>query len=115
MPPADADDLPAAAYADARIPSALLQTELTRITRSKSFVSSRRHQELLRHLVLHAAAGDTGALKEPLLAFEVFRRPLDTFDPARDTIVRVEARRLRQRLARYYDDEGRDAPVEIRL
>ena len=95
--------------------SALIQSELARVTRSKSFQQSRRHQKLLRHLVEQVVAGNTGALKEPLLAVEVFERPLHAFDPARDTIVRVEARRLRQRLARYYVTEGSDAVFEIRL
>jgi Tfp pilus assembly protein PilF len=99
----------------APIPAALIDRELARITRSKSFQPSRRHQQLLRHLVTQAVAGNAGALKEPLLAHEVFERPLDAFDPARDTIVRVEARRLRQRLARYYVEEGRGAALEIRL
>ncbi len=113
--PADSDEFPAAIHADAGIPSALIHSELDRITRSKSFQPSRRHQQLLRHLVVQMVAGNTGALKEHVLAFEVFERSIDAFDPARDTIVRVEARRLRQRLARYYENEGSDAVLEIRL
>ena len=50
-----------------------------------------------------------------MLAIEVFAREAHAFDPARDTIVRVEVRRLRQRLARYYDGEGRASTLEIRL
>ena len=112
---ADTDDLAAAIRADAGISAALVQSELARITLSQSFQPSRRHQQLLRHLVEQAVAGNTGALKEHVLAFEVFARPISAFDPARDTIVRVEARRLRQRLERYYDGEGSDAMLEIRL
>ena len=112
---ADTDDLAAAIRADAGISPALVQSELARITLSQAFQPSRRHQQLLRHLVEQAVAGNTGALKEHVLAFEVFARPIDAFDPARDTIVRVEARRLRQRLERYYDGEGSDATLEIRL
>ncbi len=97
------------------ISSALIESELSRITGSKQFQRSRRHQKLLRHLVEQAVLGNTGALKEPMLAYEVFKRPIDAFDPARDTIVRVEARRLRQRLERYYGGEGRDATLEIHL
>ncbi|HEY0179545.1 MAG TPA: hypothetical protein VGC30_07920, partial [Dokdonella sp.] len=41
--------------------------------------------------------------------------PASRFDPQRDTIVRVEARRLRARLARYYRDEGAGSLVEIAL
>jgi Tfp pilus assembly protein PilF len=65
--------------------------------------------------VHQTAAGNAVALKESVLACEVFERPPNDFDPACDTIVRVEARRLRQRLDRYYRTEGRDAPLEIHL
>jgi Tfp pilus assembly protein PilF len=111
----DSDDIPAVGHIAAGIPSALIDSELARITRSKSFRQSRRHQKLLRHLVEQTIAGNLGALKEPVLALEVFERPIAAFDPARDTIVRVEARRLRQRLERYYGGEGRDAALEFRL
>jgi tetratricopeptide (TPR) repeat protein len=98
-----------------QVPTALLEGEVARIVRSRPFRQSARHQRFLRHLVREAAAGNAVALKESVLACEVFERTLDAFDPARDTIVRVEARRLRQRLDRYYRTEGRDAPLEIHL
>lgn len=112
---ADPDELPAVAHVGAGIPASLIHSELSRVTGSRSFHASQRHQQLLRHLVLQTVAGNTGALKEPVLALEVFARSLATFDPSRDTIVRVEARRLRQRLERYYAGEGRDAALEFRL
>ena len=71
----DTDELSAAIHADAGISPALIQSELARITRSRSFQPSRRHQQLLRHLVEHAVAGNAGALKEQVLAIEVFDRP----------------------------------------
>jgi Tfp pilus assembly protein PilF len=112
---ADSDELPVTVHADAGISPALIQSELARITRSRSFQPSRRHQQFLRHLVEQAVSGNTGALKEQVLAIEVFQRSPGTFDPTRDTIVRVEARRLRQRLGRYYRAEGGEAMLEIRL
>lgn len=111
----DPFELTADTHVAAGISPELIQSELARITCSRSFQASRRHQQLLRHLVEQAVAGNTGALKEQVLAIEVFARTHDAFDPARDTIVRVEARRLRQRLGRYYVDEGSDATLEIRL
>lgn len=114
-PPADIDDRPVSARTADAIPRSLIDGELERITGSRAFRSSRRHQQFLRHLVEQAIAGNTGALKEPVLALEVFERPIHSFDPERDTIVRVEARRLRQRLERYYGDEGGDAMLEFRL
>lgn len=111
----DTRDVPVGFDDAAAFPPPLVRRELDRITSSKVFQSSRRHQKLLRHLVERAVAGQAAALKEPLLALEVFDRPIDAFDPTRDTIVRVEARRLRQRLDRYYDEEGGDVAFEIRL
>lgn len=111
----DTREMPFGVDGAAAIPPALVRGELNRIISSKAFQSSKRHQQLLRHLVEHAVDGRGTALKESVLALEVFNRPFDAFDPARDTIVRVEARRLRQRLERYYDEEAGDVAFEIRL
>ena len=50
--------------------------------------------------------GEAAQIKEYVLGREVFDRP-DNYDPRLDPIVRVEARRLRQRLAEYYAGPGR--------
>ncbi|MFO1313132.1 MAG: tetratricopeptide repeat protein [Burkholderiales bacterium] len=97
------------------VPPDLLEGEVARILASRPFRQSPRHQRFLKHLVAHASSGNVAPLKESVLACEVFGRPADGFDPSQDTIVRVEARRLRQRLDRYYRTEGRDAPIEIHL
>ena len=49
-----------------------------------------------------------------MIAAEVFDRGLD-FDPKESTIVRTEARRLRQRLEEYYAGEGHQDPTRIEL
>lgn len=89
--------------------------ELTRIEQSAAFKASARHRAFLRHLVEKAQIGELAALKESVIAVEVFGRPADRFDPQSDTIVRVEARRLRARLGDYYRSEGRAATVQISL
>lgn len=88
---------------------------LARIEASTAFAASARHRRLLRHLVERSLAGDLAALKESVIAVEVFDRRADQFDPRSDTIVRVEARRLRQRLAAYYGGEGRYEPLRFVL
>lgn len=88
---------------------------LARVEASRSFRGATRHRALLRHLVTRLLAGDTAALKETVIAVEVFGRPADRFDPVRDSIVRVEARRLRARLAAYHASEGRGVPLRIEL
>lgn len=96
-------------------PAEQIEFSLARIEHSPAFRGSPRHRALLRHLVACAVAGEFNALKESVLAVEVFGRPAAGFDPKRDTIVRVEARRLRGRLLRYYASDGRDAPIRIEL
>jgi Tfp pilus assembly protein PilF len=90
-----------------------VERALVAIERSDAFRSSRRHRLLLRYLVMQTLAGERAALKETVLAVEVFGRPLDRFDPRTDTIVRVETRRLRARLARYYAGEGHAQRLRI--
>ena len=51
------------------------------------------------------ARGNREELKEYSLGVEVFDRG-EAFDPRTDTIVRVQARRLRSKLKDYYDAEG---------
>jgi TolB-like protein/tetratricopeptide (TPR) repeat protein len=59
-------------------------------------------------------AGHGEELKEYVLAIDVFRKD-GSFDPRVDTVVRTEARRLRQKLTEYYQSEGRNDAVEIIL
>ena len=111
------DDHGAAAAADhiTGYPPPVIAAELERVLGSKAFAQSRRQQQLLRYLVNSAASGQRPVLKETVVAVEVFGRALDRFDPRTDNVVRVEARRLRQRLERYYAGEGRHAALRFEL
>jgi hypothetical protein len=53
-------------------------------------------------------------LKETAIGAQVFGRALD-YDSSVEPIVRVEARRLRQKLQQYYEREGATDPVVIHL
>jgi tetratricopeptide (TPR) repeat protein len=97
------------------VPAEQVELALARIEHSAAFRGSPRHRALLRHLVARALADDHASLKETLIAIEVFGRPAASFDPKLDTIVRVEARRLRSRLSSYYRGDGRDTPIRIEL
>jgi TolB-like protein len=68
----------------------------------------------LRFIVERTLEGRSEEIKELVLATEVFDRGAD-FDPRESTIVRTEARRLRQRLEDYYRTGGRDDPIQIEL
>ena len=97
------------------LPAEQVELALARIEHSAAFRTSPRHRALLRHMVARVLDDDLSALKESLIAIEVFGRPAASFDPKLDTIVRVEARRLRARLSTYYRADGRDTPVRIEL
>lgn len=69
-------------------------------------------KRFLEFTVRQALEGRSGELKEALVGVEVFDRPAD-YDPRLDPIVRVEARRLRQKIQEYYATEGARDPVRI--
>lgn len=96
-------------------PPALVRAELARVLASPQFDAALNSQRLLRYLVEHTLAGNAERLKETVLGLEVFRRPMRRYDPSRDSIVRVEVRRLRQRLARFAEADGTDAPLRFLL
>jgi hypothetical protein len=70
--------------------------------------------KLLRYLAEHSLDHPGTSIKEYQIATEVFGRPAD-FDPHMDSTVRVQAGRLRVKLAEYYASEGIDDPLVIEL
>jgi len=70
--------------------------------------------KLLRYLAHHAIEHPGTPVKEYQIATEEFGRPPD-FDPAVDSMVRVQAGRLRSKLSEYYAGEGSTDPIRIEL
>lgn len=93
---------------------AAVARELERLAASHSFRKAEQCLRLLRHLTKCALAGRGGELKEYSVAVTVFDRPV-SFDSRIDAVVRLEARRLRLKLAEYYQQEGLDDAVIIDL
>ncbi|MBN9656700.1 MAG: hypothetical protein J0H49_00900 [Acidobacteria bacterium] len=91
-----------------------IRAELQRILASAAFSGSERHRKFLVFVVEQALKGDTEKLNEFVLGFEVFNKN-ESFDPRIDSIVRVEARRLRERLRKYYEEEGQADPLIVTL
>jgi serine/threonine-protein kinase len=81
---------------------------------SKAFAGAKRSCDLLRFLVETMLAGRADRLKEYTVGAEGLGRG-ERFDPQFDSIARVEASRLRTRLAIYYATEGRTEPVVVNL
>lgn len=93
---------------------AAIRLELERILESPQFVGSQRLCRFLRYVVEKSLAGDAEGLKEFAIALEVFDRKAD-YDPSIDSIVRVEARRLRLKLKEYYEKHGAGHGLAIQL
>ena len=91
-----------------------VRVQLERILRSELFANAGRLSRFLRFTVEKTLDGEGDRLKEYRLGVEVFDRDA-SYDPRLDSIVRVEARRLRSRLAEYYQDAGAADPVLIRF
>jgi serine/threonine-protein kinase len=92
----------------------VVRREVESIIKSKAFRQLDRLQKFLIYIVEETLQGRGDQLKEYPVGVEVFGRD-DTFDPRMDPIVRVQARRLRLRLATYYAEEGQNDPVIIEL
>lgn len=88
--------------------------QLNRILGSKSFRQADRLKRFLSFIVEETVAGRGERLKEYVVGVEVFEKP-ESFDPRNDPIVRVQARRLRAQLARYYREEAPDSELAIEL
>jgi serine/threonine-protein kinase len=91
-----------------------VQQQLARILASKTFQPVERLRRFLEFVVQESVAGRGEQLKEFLIGIEVFGKE-DSFDPRNDPIVRVQARRLRARIARYYREEGQNDDLLIDL
>lgn len=85
-----------------------------RVLSSARLSRAPRSLQLLRHLVDETLAGRADQLDGTRVAQDVFGRGSE-FDASTDSIVRVQMGRLRQLLADYYAEEGRDDPVALSI
>jgi len=88
--------------------------QLDRILSSTTFKQVDRLKRFLSFIVLESISGRSNELKEYVIGVHVFGKE-PSFDPRTDPIVRVQARRLRAKLARYYQEDGRGDEVIIDL
>ncbi len=89
-----------------------VQNQVERILGSEKFARSKRLRSLLRFTVTQTLQGHADTLKEYVIGTEVLKKP-DTYDPRRDSLVRVLASRLRVKLKEYYNDGGSEDPLVI--
>jgi TolB-like protein len=99
-------------HALGNISKGAVRSELTRIIESPLFARSGRLGRFLQFTVESALVGKGDDLKEYVIGTEVYdRKP--PYNPAVDSIVRTEARRLRTKLKEYYESDGKDDAVFI--
>ena len=91
-----------------------IRAALSRVVAAPIFVGARRSGDLLRYIVEAALKTPGRAIKEQELGAEALGRG-KAFDPRYDPIARVEASRLRGRLAQHYAADGAEDPIRIGL
>lgn len=96
------------------IDPAAVRAQLARMEACPVFETAGRMAPLLRYLVEAELAGEAGALNQARIAIDVMGRDAH-FDPATDSIVRVEIGRLRGKLLEYYATAGKDDAIIIDL
>ena len=90
----------------------LERAELEAVLQSGIFHRAPNLASFLRYICERYFQGDADQIKEYCIAVEALSRHSD-FDQKKDSIVRVEAHRLRKRLSDYYSGEGANHPIQI--
>lgn len=90
------------------------KAEAEAVLASDSFQRARNPHRLLSYICELYFAGESARIKEYSIGVEALGRGSD-FDPSSDTVVRVEASRLRRRLSEYYSGEGADHALQLVL
>lgn len=96
------------------IQPAAVEAQLERILASQEFAASNSLQDFLTYSVHEVLAGRGDEINEHSIAVSVFGRK-ESFDGRDDTIVRVQAHRLRGKLKEYYSETGADDDLLISL
>jgi len=88
--------------------------QLEKVLQSRTLQNSESLKAFLRFVVEQTIADRDVLLKEYTIATEVFHRNSD-YDPRIDSVVRVQAGRLRTKLQEYYSTEGKSDRIIIDL
>ncbi|HYN25760.1 MAG TPA: hypothetical protein VES69_12035 [Pyrinomonadaceae bacterium] len=88
--------------------------QLEKVLHSRTLQNSENLKAFLRFVVEKTLADEEAQLKEYTIAIEVFGRKSD-YDPRIDSVVRVQAGRLRTKLQEYYTAEGKNDQIVIDL
>jgi hypothetical protein len=83
-----------------------------RVISSGTFATTERLSSFLQYVCDQTLKGQADSLNEQRIGEAVFRRSHD-YDSSIDGIVRTQGSRLRQRLDRYFSEEGTNEPIRI--
>jgi hypothetical protein len=86
--------------------------ELERVLASGIFDRAPSLAQVLAYVCEKYFDGTSGEIKEYNIALDALGRSPE-FDQKKDSIVRVQVHRLRERLAEYYEKDGADHPIHI--
>lgn len=95
------------------LPQSTIRLQVERILASEVFSRSERLSGFLKFIVEQTLEGRSDGLKEQVIGAEFYGKGSD-FDGAADSVVRVDARRLRDKLREYYSEFAQE-PVIISL
>jgi len=96
------------------VQSAAERAEVEAILRSGIFNRAPNLDAFFRYICERHFKGEGDEVKEYSIAVEALRRPPD-FDQKKDSIVRVEAHRLRKRLGEFYATDGASHMIQITI
>lgn len=88
--------------------------QIDNIIKSHSLRGSESLCKLLQYLAKQSLEHPDAPVKEYQIATEVYGRPAG-FDPQSDSTIRVQAGRLRMKLAEYYAGEGAADPIVVKI
>jgi hypothetical protein len=100
--------------ADFRPPGEDCRALVARISASREFQRASRLRAFLTYVVDRKLAGSSCEITEVLIGHRVFGLPID-YNPGDNSIVRTQARTLRDRLERYFRGDGAHEPVLLEI
>lgn len=92
-----------------------VEAQVNHILRSEAFHSAEGLRRLLKFLTEKTLSGEADHLKEYSIGVDAFGKSPATYDPKRDSHVRIQVGRLRKKLVEYYNKEGRSDSLIIEV
>ncbi len=91
-----------------------ITNHLNKLAASPMFAQAQRLVSFLRYVVGEELGNGGKQVNQYALAMELYNRD-ESFDPATDSVVRVDAGRLRTKLREYYNTDGQEDQVQFEL